>query len=81
MKVEIYTWSFCPYCINAKELLEEQNIPYIEHKIDGDQGKKRELFERTGQNTVPFIFINDKFIGGYEELKVLEQEGGLVKEL
>lgn len=70
-KAEIYTWTFCPYCIDAKKLLESKNIPYTEYKIDRDNEKKKELYNKTGQDTVPYIFINDTFIGGYDELKDL----------
>ncbi|MCR1900122.1 glutaredoxin 3 [Irregularibacter muris] len=76
-KVEIYTWTFCPFCIRAKELFERKNTPYIEHIIDGDDKKKKELYEKTNQDTVPFIFINDQFIGGYSDLQALEDEGKL----
>lgn len=77
IKVELYTWTYCPYCKQAKNLLEEKNIPYKEYPIDGNDEKKKELYEKTNQNTVPFIFINDKFIGGYSELKALEEKGRL----
>jgi len=76
-KVEIYTWSYCPFCIKAKELLEEKGIPYREVSIDGNEDKKKELHGRTGQNTVPFIFIGDRFIGGYTQLKELDDRGEL----
>ena len=61
-KVEIYTWSTV-LCIKAKELL-RRKIPYREVRIDGNEDKNR-TYGRTGQNTVPFIFIGDRFIGGY----------------
>jgi glutaredoxin 3 len=78
-KVELYTWTYCPFCIRAKALLEEKNISYREVIIDGDNEKKRELYENTGQNTVPFIFINGNFLGGYTELNTLEEQGELEK--
>lgn len=78
-RVELYLWTYCPFCVRAKELLEEKNIPYREVVLDGDDEKKRALYEKTGQNTVPFIFINGDFIGGYTELKALEDQGELEK--
>lgn len=76
-KVKLYTWTYCPYCKRAKKLLEKKDIPYKEYPIDGNDQKKKELYEKTNQNTVPFIFINDQFIGGYSELKALEEKGRL----
>lgn len=76
-KAELYTWSGCPYCHRAKNLLEQKNIPYTEHKIDNNDEKKAELFKQTGQNTVPFVFINGQFIGGFSELKELDDAGKL----
>jgi len=76
-RVELYTWTYCPYCINAKKLLEEKNIPYIDHPIDDRPEKKQELFAKTGQNTVPYIFIDGKLIGGFTELKQLAETGKL----
>lgn len=76
-KVELYTWTYCPYCKRAKNLLEEKNISYQEYPIDNDAEKKKELYEKTNQDTVPFIFINGKFIGGYSELKKLDDQGKL----
>lgn len=76
-KVELYTWTYCPYCKQAKKLLEEKNISYKDHPIDRNNEKKQELYKKTNQNTVPFIFINGEFIGGYSELKELDEQGKL----
>ena len=78
-KVELYTWAHCPYCINAKNLLAEKNIPYTEYPIDEQPEKKQELFAKTGQDTVPYIFIDGKLIGGYTELRQLADAGELDK--
>ena len=72
-KVEIYTWQFCPFCIRAKALLKKKGITFIEYKIDGNNQARIEMQERAnGRNTVPQIFINDKGIGGCDELYELE---------
>lgn len=76
-KVELYTWNHCPYCVRAKVLLESKNIPYTEHNIDNDDAKKAELHQQTNQTTVPFVFINDEFIGGFTELQKLSDAGKL----
>ena len=77
-KVEIYTWRFCPFCIKAKSLLDKKNITFIEHKIDGDHNARELMMERAnGKRTLPQIFINEKSIGGCDELYELETEGKL----
>ncbi len=75
-KVEIYTWQFCPFCLKAKALLDNKGINYIEHEIDGNNNQRVEMSLRAdGRRTVPQIFINDKGIGGCDELYRLEQDG------
>lgn len=74
-KVEIYTWQFCPFCIRAKALLTEKNINFIEHSIDGDNDAREKMSQRAnGRRTLPQIFINNKSIGGCDELHALERE-------
>ena len=74
-KVEIYTWEFCPFCIRAKTLLNQKGIKFTEYSIDGDlEARKKKSEKSEGRNTVPQIFINDKSIGGCDELYVLEEK-------
>tara|TARA_Y100001968_G_C19081116_1_gene583041 strand:+ start:230 stop:487 length:258 start_codon:yes stop_codon:yes gene_type:complete len=73
-KVEIYTWRFCPFCIRAKALLKKKEVDFIEYEIDGDDQARNSMIDRAdGRRTVPQIFINDKGIGGCDELYTLEQ--------
>lgn len=65
-KVVIYTTKTCSYCIKAKKLLNNHNITYKEIVVNPMIMKQ--LIKRTGSKTVPQIFINGKFIGGYTEL-------------
>lgn len=76
-KVEIYTWTYCPYCIRAKQLLDKKGISYNEYVIDNDRAKLMELKERTGSGTVPQIFVDETFIGGCDDLYALEGRGQL----
>ena len=76
--VEIYTWKFCPFCIRAKALLNEKGVNFIEYSIDGDNNARTKMSERAGGlRTVPQIFINDKSIGGCDELYELERNNKL----
>ena len=77
-KVEIYTWQYCPFCIRAKSLLKKKNISFTEHKIDGDDNAREIMTKRAnGRRTLPQIFINNKGIGGCDDLYELENENKL----
>lgn len=77
--IKIFTWSYCPFCQNAKKLLQEKSIDFEEIVLDNDEKKLEEIRKQTGQRTVPQIFIDETFIGGYSELEELSQKGGLDK--
>ena len=73
-KVEIYTWQYCPFCIRAKALFDQKGINYQEYSIDGDQEARSIMVDRANcRKTVPQIFINNKGIGGCQELFELEE--------
>jgi glutaredoxin 3 len=77
-KVEIYTWRFCPFCLRAKALLNDKGVQFTEYSIDGDDDARTKMSERAGgRRTVPQIFINEKSIGGCDELYELERNNEL----
>ena len=76
-QVRLFTWPHCPFCINAKRLLDDKNVTYTDTDIYGNDTMKEELTRKTGQTTVPFIFIDNQFIGGYTELAELDYNGEL----
>ncbi len=77
-KVEIYTRQLCPYCTAAKELLNSKKVEFIEYHAGEDEDLKTEMLNRSnGRRTFPEIFINDKHIGGFDDMNALEQEGKL----
>ncbi|MGE8557127.1 glutaredoxin 3 [Acinetobacter sp. UBA3106] len=77
-EVIIYSTTVCPYCIRAKQLLERKGIQYKEINLSNEAPEVRvELMQRTNHRTVPQIFINDQFIGGFDQLYALEREGKL----
>lgn len=77
--VEIYTWSTCPFCRRAKKLLDQKGVTYTEYDIDDDEAARDAMVARgtNGQRTVPQIFIDDRPIGGSDDLYHLEQTGKL----
>ncbi|MAE13680.1 glutaredoxin 3 [Candidatus Woesearchaeota archaeon] len=76
-KIEIYTKSFCPFCARAKQLLKQKGAEYKEYNIENNPEKAKEMEERSGRRTVPEIFIDNKHIGGSDDLYKLEAEGKL----
>jgi glutaredoxin 3 len=77
-KVEIYTKFLCPYCARAKRLLDQHGAPYEEYDITMGGPRRTEMMERApGHYTVPQIFINDRHVGGSDELALLERRGEL----
>lgn len=76
-KVIVYSTQVCPYCVRAKQLLQRKGIAYDEVDVGRDQAERIALVTRTGQRTVPQIFINDQHIGGCDELYALERSGQL----
>jgi glutaredoxin 3 len=75
--VKVYTTPICPYCIRAKALLAKRGIPFEEVDVSRDDAKRSWLVATSGQRTVPQIFIDDKPIGGSDELHDLDASGEL----
>jgi len=77
-KVELYTTSSCPFCVRAKSLLKSKGIPFVEIDVTDDAELRQKMVELSGgRRTVPEIFINGKIVGGYDELKALNDRGEL----
>jgi len=77
-KVEVYTTSYCPYCVRAKSLLSRKGVAFEEIDVTDDEALRTKMIEMSGgRRTVPEIFINGKIIGGYDDLKALEDAGKL----
>nr|TFG55031.1 MAG: glutaredoxin 3 [Hyphomicrobiales bacterium] len=77
-KTIIYTTISCGYCVRAKRLLEEKQIPYEEIDVSYNAELRRAMMEKSGgRMTVPQIFIGDTHVGGCNELYELEYAGRL----
>ena len=77
-KIEIYTTNYCPYCTKAKQLLTSLGATYQEKNVTDDQSGRIEAIERSGgRRTVPQIFINDKPMGGFDDINFLHMKGEL----
>ena len=77
-KVEIYTWSTCPFCLRALALLKQKGVDFQEYCIDGDQAARAAMTDRAnGGRSLPQIFIDDQPIGGCDDLYALDRAGEL----
>lgn len=73
--VEIYTKSSCPFCYRAKALLDAKGIAFKEYEVSTDLSLQQAMRERSNQRTVPQIFINNRHIGGSDDLAAAANSG------
>jgi glutaredoxin 3 len=77
-QVTIYTSAYCPYCIRAKMLLQQKGVNFTEFDIGQQPELRQEMIEKAqGGYTVPQIFIEEKHIGGCDDMMLLEAQGQL----
>ncbi len=75
--IRLYVTRNCPYCARAKSLLEAKGIPFENVSLDDRHELRMQLSQQHDWRTVPMIFIDDVFIGGYDELQALNKAGKL----
>lgn len=74
----MYTSAVCPYCINAERLLISKGVKEINKiRVDLQLEKRDEMIQKTGCRTVPQIYIDGRYIGGFDDLRTLDLAGGL----
>jgi glutaredoxin 3 len=76
-KVVIYTKDGCPYCADAKELFNKKGVKFEEIPVDNDPEKLAEMVKLSNRRSLPQIFINNKSIGGFDDLSKLATSGEL----
>lgn len=76
--IKIYGTETCTYCAKAKNTLDNASINYHYYNIGVDVSKSEVLdILPEGWKTVPAIFIDNKFIGGYDDMiKYFEETSG-----
>lgn len=77
-RITMYTTATCPYCLNAERLLRNKGVLEIDKvRVDLEPQRRLEMMEKTGRRTVPQIWIGDRHIGGFDELRALDLAGEL----
>ncbi len=77
-KIVVYSKDPCPYCDAAKNLLQSLELPYEEIDLTGNMDEMDRIKQETGWRTMPVILIDGKLVGGYMDLKALNDEGKLL---
>jgi glutaredoxin 3 len=76
----IYSLTYCPYCVRAKQLLDSLKIPFTEFIAEEmDQDELQKVLTKSQMRTFPQIFYKNKLIGGFTELKALNDKVGILK--
>merc|ERR1711868_25679 len=80
-KVMVFSKSTCPFCNKIKQLFDSLSIKY--HAIELDQmgegaAIQAALADKTGQRTVPNVFINGNHIGGCDDTLKLHADNKLM---
>lgn len=76
--ITLYTKQNCAYCHAAKELLKSKGVKsWQEFDVERDTSKRNEMIAKTGRFTVPQIFIGEKHIGGFDDVRALDESGEL----
>ena len=77
-RIEIYTSPLCGFCHACKRLLSKKGAAYEEIDIWAAPDRKPEMIQRAGgRRTVPQVFIDDRHIGGCDDLHALDRSGDL----
>jgi glutaredoxin 3 len=69
MKATVWSKDHCPFCDQAKALLTKRGIEFEDRKIGHGYTKEQLLEAVPTARTVPQIFLDDKLIGGFTELR------------
>jgi glutaredoxin 3 len=76
--ITMYTTAVCPYCINAERLLISKGVKEINKiRVDLQPERRVEMMQKTGRRTVPQIYIDDRHVGGFDDLRALDLAGEL----
>jgi glutaredoxin 3 len=75
-QVTVYVTNYCPYCDAAKRWLNGMNISYETIDVTNDPEGRMSLLKRSGMRTVPQVFVGDASVGGYQEMRALDNKGG-----
>jgi len=74
-KVLVYSTPTCPWCIRAKQFLNDNNIIFENYDVSADQSKAEEMVKKTGQMGVPVLDIEGEIITGFDKERIKQVLG------
>ena len=74
-KIKMIKKDPCPYCDRAMNFFKNKGVEVEIVDLTNNLDQLQDWKEKTGWQTVPIIFINDELVGGYTDLKALDEEG------
>lgn len=78
-EIKMYSTEPCPFCSQAKALLQRRGLEFEEVNLSKDPEGRAELAARTGMMTFPQVFVGDELIGGFTELQEADASGRLAE--
>lgn len=69
MKAIVWSKDACPFCVQAKALLDSRGIEYEERNVSQNWSKEQLLEAVPTARTLPQIFLDDQYVGGFQELR------------
>jgi glutaredoxin 3 len=75
--VVIYISRYCGWCNRALALLASKDVTPEVLNVDTDRQLRRDMEARSGRHTVPQVFIGERHVGGYDDLRALDDAGQL----
>lgn len=75
--VLVYASRYCGWCTRALAMLDSKGVTPAVVMVDGDRSARGLMEERSGRRTVPQIFIGDRHVGGFDDLRALDAAGQL----
>jgi len=76
-EIVMYSTGWCGFCQRARALLNRKGLAFRDIDIEQDPALRAEMVARSGQRSVPQIFIGSRHVGGFDELYALERAGEL----
>ncbi len=75
--IVMYCTETCPFCERAEKLLIKKGVEFEKKFIDFDDELVKEMVSKSGRDSVPQIFIDERHIGGFDDLVELDMDDEL----
>ncbi len=76
-QITVYTTEPCGYCERVKGLLRSRGLEFSEVNLSKDPEGRLELVAKTGMMTFPQVLVEDRVVGGFNEVQAAVESGRL----